>query len=190
MDKEEKPKLTDKQKLFCHEYMVDLNATQAAIRAGYSPNTASVIGSENLSKPNIQEYIANLKNKKLEKVDISAERVLQELGKLAFYNVKQLYDDDGRPLSITDLDDNTAAAICGIDICTQGNQEIGYAEVTKIKLSDKKGALEQLGRYHKLFTDKIDVGGQQDNPLTISIKDEELIKRELERLGEKKNGDA
>jgi phage terminase small subunit len=72
-----KPKLTPKQEMFCKEYLIDLNATQAAIRAGYSLKTAQRIGSENLSKPLIAERIQELMNKRSEKVEISADWVLK-----------------------------------------------------------------------------------------------------------------
>lgn len=70
-------KLTAKQEMFCKEYMIDLNATQAAIRAGYSADTASVIGCENLIKPNIQERIQELMINRSNKVLITAEGVLK-----------------------------------------------------------------------------------------------------------------
>lgn len=72
-----KPKLTPKQALFCKEYLVDLNATQAAIRAGYSKRTAQRIGSENLSKPLIAAEIQRLMDKRSEKVEISSDWVLK-----------------------------------------------------------------------------------------------------------------
>jgi|TARA_R110000851_G_scaffold272661_1_gene425381 phage terminase small subunit len=75
-------KLTAKQELFCKEYIVDLNAAQAAIRAGYSSNTAKEIGCENLTKPNIAEFIAELKQIRNEKVEIDAEWVLRQAVKV------------------------------------------------------------------------------------------------------------
>ncbi len=69
--------LTAKQRVFCEEYLVDLNATKAAVRAGYSANTAHVIGHENLSKPKISEYIANAKAERSRKTKIDAEYVLR-----------------------------------------------------------------------------------------------------------------
>ena len=77
-----KSKLTDKQSLFCQEYLVDLNATQAAIRAGYSKKTAGVIGIQNLGKLNIQEVITKLKDKRSEKIEIDAAWVLRQAVKL------------------------------------------------------------------------------------------------------------
>lgn len=72
-------KLTDKQKKFCEEYIVDLNATQAAIRAGYSEKTANRIGTENLSKLVIQQYLSLLKGKREERTQITADRVLKDI---------------------------------------------------------------------------------------------------------------
>jgi len=77
MPKEEK--LTEKQKMFCKEYMVDLNATQACIRAGYSEKTAKVIGSQNLTKLNIQEEITKLMKDREERVKLTADKVLEDI---------------------------------------------------------------------------------------------------------------
>jgi len=104
-------KLTDKQEQFCQEYLIDLNATQAAIRAGYSENTASETGYENLRKPQIAGRIAELKAERQERVQITQDRVLLEYSRLAFLDVRKLYDENGRLLPITELDDDTAAAI-------------------------------------------------------------------------------
>jgi len=78
-----KPKLTDKQKRFCHEYMVDMNGTQAAIRAGYSKKTADVIASENLVKPKITEYLGTLKGKQEQRTEITADSILKRINELA-----------------------------------------------------------------------------------------------------------
>jgi len=74
-----KKKLTDKQEMFCKEYLVDLNATQAAIKAGYSEHTATVIGNGNLSKPYITEKIQELMDKRSQKVEINAEDILNDI---------------------------------------------------------------------------------------------------------------
>ena len=80
--KKTKPKLTVKQKKFCLEYLKDLNATQASIRAGYSKKTAQAIGSENLRKPLIAEYITKHNNKRMEKISVDAAWVLDKAVKL------------------------------------------------------------------------------------------------------------
>ncbi|UXO94113.1 terminase small subunit [Pseudanabaena phage Pan5] len=76
-------KLNPKQEQFCREYLIDLNATQAAIRSGYSKRTATAIGAENLTKPNIAARIAELKAKRIEKTEITADYVLTGLKEVA-----------------------------------------------------------------------------------------------------------
>lgn len=76
-------KLTEKQKRFCEEYLIDLNATQAAIRAGYSSKTANRIAAQNLSKLDIQNYISELRNNQSNRTGITADTVLKELEKIA-----------------------------------------------------------------------------------------------------------
>ena len=78
------PKLTEKQKRFCEEYLIDFNATQAALRAGYSQKTAYSIGDENLRKPEIQLEIQTLIRKRSERTGINADIVIKELVKIAF----------------------------------------------------------------------------------------------------------
>ena len=94
--------LTDKQKRFCQEYVIDLNATQAAIRAGYSENSANEQGCQNLAKLNIQEYISQLQESKSEELNITQNQVLKELMKVAFGDVKNYFDDWGRLIYIND----------------------------------------------------------------------------------------
>jgi len=79
-------KLTNKQEMFCKEYIIDLNATQAAIRAGYSEKTAGVQGFENLKKPYIQEYIQGLMHKRAKKAEISSETVLNGILDVIYRN--------------------------------------------------------------------------------------------------------
>ena len=78
----ETQKLTEKQKNFCREYLVDLNATQASVRSGYSKKTAGAIGRENLQKPAIQKQLQILMDKRAEKTEITAEQVLQDINEI------------------------------------------------------------------------------------------------------------
>src|SRR5687767_14453823 len=100
--------LTDKQKRFCEEYLVDLNATKAAIKAGYSEKTANRIASENLSKPDIQKYLSMRKEELSKSLQITQEMVLEGYRRLAFYDARKFYDENGNLLSIPDLDEETA----------------------------------------------------------------------------------
>lgn len=158
-------KLTAKQRRFVEEYRIDWNATQAAIRAGYSKKTARIIAAENLSKPIIQNYLQQLLEGKREQTEITVDRILEELAKMAFFDVRKLLDEDGKPLPTQDLDDSTAAAIAGLDIVDyyevgdEGKKEFA-GWVKKYKLADKKGALELLGKHLGMFTDRIQLSGE------------------------------
>lgn len=110
------PKLTPKQAAFVREYLIDLNATQAAIRAGYSQKNADKIGPELLGKTRIKAEIQTVMDERAERLEITADRVLKEIAKLAFYDPRKLLKPDGTPRSIHELDDNTAAAVAGIRI--------------------------------------------------------------------------
>ena len=92
---------------------------------------------------------------------------------MAFLDPRKLFDADGKPLHITALDDDTAASIAGLDVVTTGNQDVGYADVLKIKLADKAKNLELLGRHLKLFTDKVEQtganGGAQEHNHNVTV---------------------
>jgi len=108
--------LTAKQKVFCDEYLVDMNATRAAIAAGYSEKTAAVIGCENLIKPNIQKYISEQQSKRAEKLGLTKELVLKQLQRIGFFDIKSVYDKSGLIKPIHELSDDAAAAIGTIEI--------------------------------------------------------------------------
>lgn len=147
--------LTDKQKKFCEEYLIDLNATQAAIRAGYSEDSAAVIGCENLIKPNIQEYIQKKQKALSEKTGITHEMLLAEYAKIAFIDIREYYDQNGNLLMPHELSDKAAAALAGIDIdeiyefINGSKQKIG--ETKKIKLQSKLSALDSIGKHLGFF---------------------------------------
>lgn len=163
--------LTPKQAMFVKEYLIDLNATQAAIRAGYSEKTAGQIGEQNLRKLEIAESIQEAMDKRSDRLEITADRVLQEIAKLAFQDPRKFFDDDGRLKPISELDDNTAACIAGIETMHKvvGEEKDGCIVLTKIKISDKGQNLERLGRHLKLFTDKTELSGADGKPLDLTV---------------------
>lgn len=147
--------LNPKQQRFVAEYLVDLNATQAAIRAGYSEDTAGSIGGENLQKPEIAAAIAEGKAKQLKSTDISATRVLEELRRLAFIDMRGYYDDLGNLKPIQELSDDQGAALAGMEVIIK-NAEAGDGvtdRIHKFKVWDKTRALEMLAKHFKLLTD-------------------------------------
>lgn len=179
MSKEE-TKLTDRQAAFVQEYLLDLNATQAAIRAGYSENTASETGYENLRKPQIVVAIQKAFQKRAERTQLTADRILAEIMKLSFINPKSLFNEDGDLLSIHEMPDDVACAIAAIDVGEvktyrdqDGKPEESH-RVKKIKLWDKRGSLELLGKHLKLFTDKVEHSG------SLYINPLDAVKKQLE----------
>lgn len=144
--------LTDKQQRFVEEYMVDLNATQAAIRAGYSRNTAHSIGAENLIKPEIQEAIQDQKKKLSEKTSITAERILKEYEKIAFSDVRNVLTVDGGLRDASEWDDDTAGAVASVksmEVHSPEGEKIGTNR--EVKMYDKLRALEALGKHIGIF---------------------------------------
>ena len=150
-----------KRERFCQEYVIDLNATQAAIRAGYSPKTAQPASARLLSNVMVSARIAELQAKVTTKLEITAERILNELARIAFFDIRKLYHDDGRLKEPIDLDEDTARAISAVDACATkitSDDKIRTSErTTKIKASDKKGALDLLAKHLGLFNEKLRV---------------------------------
>lgn len=147
--------LTEKQKRFCEEYLVDLNATQAAIRAGYSEKTARQIGPENLSKPVIQDYISELRSEQKKRTGITVEKVLREYAKIAFSDIRNLFDGNGDLKSVDDLSEEDAGSIASVEVYKEdlrsGEETLGTATTKKVKMWDKLRALEGLGKHLGMF---------------------------------------
>lgn len=148
--------MTEKQKLFCEEYLISLNATQAALRAGYSEKTAYSIGNENLKKPEIQEYIQKRLKEKEDALIAKQDEVLKTLTAVmrrekpetvvvTCKSRKSHYDDKGKKVT-----DEAEQPIC-VEIPT--------------KVSDVNKAAEMLGRYYTLFTDRTQI--ENDSPVII-----------------------
>jgi len=156
--------LTPKQAMFVKEYLIDLNNTQAAIRAGYSAKTADVAGSRLLANVKVAAAIQEAMDKRSEKTGITAERVLEEIAKLAFCNLQDFYNENGSIKDIHELPRDVAAALSS----TKTNITEACA-VQEIKLHDKKGSLELLGRHLKLFTDKTELTGANGTDLNLTV---------------------
>ena len=149
--------LTAKQKLFCHEYLIDLNATQAAIRAGYSKKTAKAIGSENLTKPDILEYINKAKEERIEEVKVDANWVLQaavEVHERCMQH-EEVKDQDG----------------------------VGTGEY-KFEHAGANRSLELIGKHVSVqaFPSKIEVTGPNGGPIEQVIMDKDEYKKMREEM--------
>ena len=161
--------MTQKQKRFIEEYLIDLNATQAAIRAGYSPDTAKSIGSENLTKPDIQARIAKAMAERSRRTGVNADRVVMELAKIAFVNANDVIDPDTATVRADALPEDTAA-IQSVKVKTFGEDGLER----EIKMADKLKALELLGKHLGMFKDKVVLSGSLE---TEKTKLDDLIRQ-------------
>lgn len=155
--------LTDMQERFCYEYIKDLNATQAATRAGYSAKTANEQGARLLVQVSVRSLIDKLLAEQRAKAKMTADEVLEELAKLARSNIKRLFvtetGDDGKPrtrmMRPDEMHDDDAAAIAGMEVITDPD---GVPILTvKTKHWDKHAALRTLAQIHKLIGAEVEV---------------------------------
>jgi phage terminase small subunit len=151
---------------FAREYVIDLNATRAAIAAGYSESTASAKGSSLLRVGKVCRLIDTLQSKRASKLEIKAERVLEELHRLAMSNMSDYMeiDENGKPkgLNLSKLTRDQAACIQEITEDTTGGSGDGERRLilrTKFKLADKAKALDMLMRHLGQYNDKLQVTG-------------------------------
>lgn len=146
-------KLSAKQQRFVEEYLVDLNATQAAIRAGYSQRTANQIAAENLAKPGIAAAIQKARDALSKKTEWTQERVISQLEPIAESDLSQLFDVDGDRFILrrpSDIPKIALKAIASIKVrrCVEGTGETAQpVEVIEFKFWDKQTALDQITRH-------------------------------------------
>lgn len=156
--KNKKTGLTDREQLFVLEYMKDLNATQSAIRAWYSEKSAKEIWYENLTKPHIQEAISKQRDKMMDKVWIEWQFVIDWLAEIARKCTQK------EP--IKDFQKNDIGEV------------IEWEKFVRDP-NTAKGALDSLGKYYKLFTDKIETTGKDGWPIQL---EQSLEQTSLETL--------
>lgn len=154
--------MTPKQARFVAEYLIDGNATRSAKTAGYHPKMAAKL----VAIGSIKTAIKAGQDALLEKVGITAERVLREMGRLAFSDVSRLFNADGSLKSLSELTPDDSACIAGLEVIIK-NAEAGDGhtdKVHKIKVWDKSKNLEMLGKHFNLFKEQVEHSG------TLEIK--------------------
>ena len=155
--------LTLKQQKFVNEYLIDNNASRAALAAGYSKKTAYAIGNENLKKPEIMVEIEKAIARQAERTEVTADRVIKEYAKVAFVNSRDFIDEDGSTKAIHDLSPNDSAAVQHFEELEDGG--------TKVRLHDKMKALDSLAKHLGILSPA--TGDGQDVPsLKVFIQSE------------------
>lgn len=166
--------LNEKQIIFCKEYLVSMNATESAIKAGYSKKTAYSQGCRLLKDVRIKTFIDEQLYERASKLDITPNRILEELGHIAFFDISNIYDG----ISLKEIDslpENITRAISGIKSRMEKSEGENVAEIVEIKSNDKLKALEMLMKHLGMFTEKIvaDVTTQNTNTIIQVIEDKQ-----------------
>lgn len=167
-------KLTAKQQRFVGEYLIDLNATQAAIRAGYSADTAMEQGYQLLQKTSVSNAISQAMAHRSRRTGITQDRVLRELAKVAFVNANDVIDTDSATVR-ADATADDLACIQSVKVKVS-ESEMGSSSEREIKLYDKMRALEMLGKHLGIFErrDHANGNGEKNNLLEAIAATEEI----------------
>lgn len=166
--------LNPRKVLFCQEYLITNNGTQAAIKAGYSENGAPVRASNMLKDLSVQLYIEELRSQRVERLKVTGDRVIIEMARLGLSDIRKLYNAKGQLKSPADLDDEIAAAVQSVEVVskTSGHGEDIDVEYThKVKLAPKLPALAKVGETLQLFNEHQQAGAMN---VIIQGKDADL----------------
>lgn len=157
--------LNPKQQRFCEEYIITLNATDAAKKAGYSEKGASVTAAKLLALPKIAKYVEKLNATRAKRVKIEQDDVIREIAKIAFSNITDAVTWNESGVIVKDsslLTPEQSAAIAEVSE-TRGK----YGPSIKVKMYDKKGALELLGRHLSMFSDNVKVSTPEGESIKV-----------------------
>lgn len=175
-----------KHERFCHEYVIDLNGTQAAIRAGYSAKTANRIANQLLSKLDIQKRVAELKSDRNEELKIDANYVLKRLVEIDSMDVLDILLPNGEVKPIGEWPKVWRTTLSGIDVMELAAADTA-ALIKKIKWPDKVKNLELLGKHVSVqaFKEQVanEVTGPNGGPVRYSDMTDELLEERLKELG-------
>lgn len=180
-DPELPPRLTIRQERFCMEYMKDSNATKAAIRAGYKTKSAASTGSRMLRNVKVAERLKVAIQEASAAVQASAEDVLAEIAKIAFFDIGKAYGPNGALLPIQEMPEDVRRAIAGLESFEEfdgrGEDRSKTGDTKRIKIVDKLRALELLGKRHRLFVDRVEHSGEVKLSESIKLARERATKR-------------
>lgn len=161
--------LTNKQRRFVEEYLVDLNATQAAIRAGYSERRASEIGYQNLRKPEIAAAVEAAMQARASRTEIDADYVLRRMVEIDQMDVLDIMSDDMQLKPVSQWPKVWRQYLSGFDLAEmfegRGDDREMVGLLKKVKWPDKVKNLELLGRHFGMFTDNVALSGKGGGPI-------------------------
>ncbi|QGM97707.1 terminase small subunit [Methylocystis parvus] len=165
-------KLTPRQALFVEEYLKDLNATAAYIRAGYRArgNSAEVSAAKLLRLPKVAQHVEKAKADRTRRNNIDADRVLQELGRIAFFDIGKAFTPDGALKPLDEMDEDTRRALAGLEVVSLTSDGEHIGTLKKVKIADKLGALGKLAQHFGMLDPKITLKGDAQNPLLLLVK--------------------
>lgn len=180
--------MTDRQAEFVRQYLIDLNATQAAIRAGYSPSTANREGSRLLSNAVIAAAIKEAQDRRAERTKVTQDRVLTELARIGFSDYRVLFDGRGQLKAHNEMDDDGAAVVASVEVFEEferrGNERVQTGYTKKVKLWDKVAALSKMGQHLGMFTEKVEISGPGGAPMVCEVTIEHHDAQEVAPEGE------
>lgn len=178
--------LSLQHRLFVSEYLANgFNATKAAVSAGYKARNADVVGPRLLRSVGIAKAVQARMDARIEKAELTADRVLEELRRLAFSDPRGFYHVDGRPKAMHELTAEQASCIASVEVILK-NVEAGDGHIDrlhKLKTWDKPKALEMLAKYFKLLTDVSEVRGRLSVTAVDEMTDEAIVDRLRGLLG-------
>lgn len=152
--------LTPRQAEFCRQYLLDLNATQAAVRAGYAARSAHNQAARMMRNDEVLAEIARLQEGRSARTGVTADAVVQQLARVAFFDVRALFRPDGTPKAPHELGDDAAAAVAAVDT-TDGR--------CRVRLHDRLSALELLGKHLGLFRERVELSGPDGRTCPVHI---------------------
>lgn len=165
--------MIERVKNFCDRYLIHFNGAKAAEEAGYSKKRAKVTACELLATAEVQKYLQGKKKKIAKKLEITQERTMQEIARLAFSDIRKVFNGSGGIIDPKNLDDDTAAIVASVEVFEEfqgrGDEREQIGETKKVKLWDKTKALEMLAKHFKIYSD----APVNNNTVTVGYGKEE-----------------
>lgn len=168
--------MTESQKRFCDEYLIDLNATRAykvAYPKTKKEETINSASSRMLRNVKVQEYISEKIKEREKRTEVTQDMVIRELSRIAFLDIRKLYNESGGLKNIQDIDDETIKAISSLETLEEydgyGEDKEQIGNTQKVKLLDKLKALELLGKHLGMFSD---INVNMKNAVQVELVDD------------------